>query len=103
MFLTTEPDFDIVVQKNGAVSVVLAARGRSPLRPRVVHDGKSMAVVFRDGDEAIGLTEIPRPAFKKLRKSRLVQITELSDSSRLVWNYAAKVEKDKSLARRIVR
>ncbi|MDR3126378.1 MAG: hypothetical protein LBT92_01975 [Rickettsiales bacterium] len=103
MFITAEPEFDIIVQRNGAVSIVLSARARSPLRPRLVHDGKNAAVMFRDGDEAVSLAGIPRPAFKRIKDSRIVQVAELGASGRLVWNYAAEVEEDGSISRRVWR
>ncbi len=97
MITILEPLFDIIITKDEKVMIIISSRPTPQRNPFLVFDGKKTMALFRDENEIIKLTEIPRKALKTLKKTKQVLITEMDEESQTTRQYQLDLILDSKL------
>ncbi len=101
MITILEPEFDILVTQDQKIMLVILARPEGQKDPFLVFDKKKTMALFRDNNEIIKLTDIPRKALKALRSATDVIITEMDENSNPVRQYQIKITFDSKLNKKL--
>ena len=96
-----EPSFDILINQNNSVMLILLARADIPQNPFIVYDRKKTLALFRDKREIIKLTEIPRKVLKVLKSTDEISITEMNEQSEPIRQYSARIIYDSQLQKKL--
>lgn len=100
--ITTEPYFDFIINKSGEMMLVLEGRQRPPHEDaRLVFDGKESAALFRDQQETIYLTNMPKDVLKRLRKANNIIVAEMLLDGDIQQAYDVEVMLDKKLEKKL--
>lgn len=100
MITILEPAFDILITQDNKVMLVILSRPYMEQNPFLVFDGKKTMALFRDKNEIIKLTEIPKKALKvlkSLKPSTEILITEMDEESQPTRRYPVKLIFDSKL------
>ena len=101
MIVVIEPSFDILISQNKKIMLIILARPDMIQNPFVVFDKKKTLELFRDKNEIIQLTEIPRKVLKELRLAEEILITEMNENSERIRQYTAKIITDSRLKQKL--
>ncbi len=101
MIVVIEPSFDILISQNKKIMLIILARPDMIQNPFVVFDKKKTLALFRDKNEIIQLTEIPRKVLKELRLAEEILITEMNENSERIRQYTAKIITDSRLKQKL--
>ena len=77
--------------------LIILSRTESPYNPFIVYNNRRLLALFRDRNEIIKLTYIPRKVLKVLRDSNEISITEMDYDNVPIRQYRAKVIIDNKL------
>lgn len=81
--------------------LIIISRTELPYNPFIVYDNKKLLALFRDKNEIVKLTYIPRKVLKVLRDSNEISITEMDYDNIPIRQYRAKVIIDNKLKRKL--
>ena len=101
MIVILEPSFDFLINQNKKIMLVILARPDMPQNPFIVFDKKKTLALFRDKNEIIKLTEIPRKALKELKLAEEISITEMDEESQAIRQYNVKIIFDSKLNQKL--
>ncbi len=101
MITILEPAFDILVTQDQKIMLVLLSRPNMQQSPFLVFDKKKTMALFRDKNEIIKLTEIPRKALKALKSATEVLVTEMDEESQPTRQYSVKLIFDSRLNQKL--
>ena len=83
--------------------LVISARVEGPFNPFVVFDGGKLLALFRDKNEIIKLTYIPRRVLKAVKNIDEISVTEMDPDSMAVRQYRVKIIRDSRLKSKLKR
>ena len=101
MIIILEPAFDILITQDQKIMLVILSRPNMQQSPFLVFDKKKTMALFRDKNEILKLTEIPRKALKALRSATEVLITEMDEDSNPIRQYPVKIIFDSRLNKKL--
>ena len=101
MITILEPAFDILVTQDQKIMLVLLSRPNMQQNPFLVFDKKKTMALFRDKNEIIKLTEIPRKALNALKSATEVLVTEMDEESQPTRQYPVKLIFDSKLNQKL--
>ncbi len=83
--------------------LVLESRAEVQFNPFVVFDGRKLLALFRDRNEIIKLTYIPRKILKVIKNSAEISVTEMDFENVPVRQYRVKIIYDSRLKSKLKR
>ena len=101
MIVITEPFFDFIVNAEGGVMLVFAARPGPAKNPFLVYDRRETMALFRDEGEILRLVKIPRAARAAVEAAGTVDVGELDKDSRPARRYRVRVVLDRNLNKKL--
>lgn len=101
MIVVLEPSFDFLINQNKKIMLIILARPDMVQNPFIVFDKKKTLALFRDKNEIIKLTEIPKKVLKKLKETDEIAITEMNEESQPIRQYTAKIIFDSRLKHKL--
>lgn len=81
--------------------LILFSREDNPYNPFIVYDNKKLLALFRDKNEIIKLTYIPRKILKIIQKAEEISITEMDCDNNPTRQYNTKIIRDSRLKRKL--
>ena len=81
--------------------LVISMRADNPLNPFMVFDGKKLLALFRDENEVIELTYIPRKALKAIARVHEISVAEMDENSKIEHHYKVNVILDSKLKKKL--
>ena len=104
MITILEPEFDLLITQDQKIMLVILARPEMQNHPFLVFDKQNTMALFRDKNEIIKLTEIPRRALKVLKTLKPeteILITEMTEDSEKIRQYPVKLYLDSKLSKKL--
>lgn len=101
MITILEPAFDILITQDQKIMLVIMSRPDMQQNPFLVFDRKKTMALFRDKNEIIKLTDIPRKALKVLRSANEILVTEMTEESVPTRQYSVKLIFDSQLNKKL--
>lgn len=103
IIVVSEPYFDFILSAEGKLMLVLESRAEMQFNPFVVFDGRKLLALFRDKNEIIKLTYIPRKILKVIKNSAEISVTEMDFENVPVRQYRVKIIYDSRLKSKLKR
>jgi hypothetical protein len=94
--MVVEPYFDFIINKKGDALLILEARSNPPsAMPHIIYNKKDKAMLVRNPNNQILLTEMPKEVLKKIAKSKFISVGEVNEKGDFIHQYKAKIVIDK--------
>lgn len=101
IIVVNEEYFDFIVNSSGKLMLIIVSRTDVPFNPFIVYDNKKLLALFRDKNEIIKLTYIPRKVLKFIKNSDEISITEMDYDNNAVRQYRARIVRDGKLKKKL--
>lgn len=101
MVVILEPSFDFAITPNGRVFLFIRSRVDIASRPFMVFDKKKTLALFRDRNEIIELTCIPKKLLRILQTTKQIGVLEMDESNKITYRYTTDLFLDSNLRKKL--
>ncbi|MGN0929756.1 MAG: hypothetical protein ACI4N3_03900 [Alphaproteobacteria bacterium] len=101
IIVINEESFDFIINSSGKLMLIIISRSDVPYNPFIVYDNKKTLALFRDKNEIIKLTYIPRKVLKVIKNSEEISITEMDYDNTTIRQYRARIIRDSKLKKKL--